>query len=301
VVLVVATLVVMAAIVAAAAVLTYWHTGRPPAATRPPAASPATASSSAATTPSPPAQQVQPTDPAGLEADFKQLETSLNAKVGIAFSAVGDGQNPTRWGEWQEGPAWSTIKVPLVIAAYRQQQPPRITDAMRAAVVESDNTAAESIWEAMGDPPTAAQQVQQVLKETGDPTTVESRKLRPEFTAFGQTIWSLNNQVRFTASAACNTENEPIFNLMGQIESAQSWGIGGIPGTQFKGGWGPDRSGRYLVRQIGVLTTPTGKVAVAVATEPASGSFADGVQQLGEVAKWLTDHLAALPAGQCGH
>ena len=299
--LVVATLVVMAAIVAVAAVLTYWHTGRPPAATRPPAASPATASSSAATTPSPPAQQVQPTDPAGLEADFKQLETSLNAKVGIAFSAVGDGQNPTRWGEWQEGPAWSTIKVPLVIAAYRQQQPPRITDAMRAAVVESDNTAAESIWEAMGDPPTAAQQVQQVLKETGDPTTVESRKLRPEFTAFGQTIWSLNNQVRFTASAACNTENEPIFNLMGQIESSQSWGIGGIPGTQFKGGWGPDRSGRYLVRQIGVLTTPTGKMAVAVATEPASGSFADGVQQLGEVAKWLTDHLAALPAGQCGH
>jgi hypothetical protein len=294
-------LVVMAAIVAVAAVLTYRHAGAPPAATKPPTASPIAPPSPATGQPTPPAQQAQPTDPAGLEADFKHLATTLNAKVGIAFSAVGDGQNPTRWGEWQKGPAWSTIKVPLVIAAYRQQQPPQITDAMRAAIVESDNTAAEAIWEAMGDPPTAAQQVQQILKETGDPTTVESRKLRPEFTAFGQTIWSLDDQVRFTARAACNTDDEPIFNMMGQIESSQGWGIGSISGTQFKGGWGPDRSGKYLVRQIGVLTTPTGKVAVAIATEPASGSFADGTQQLGEVAKWLKAHLAELPAGQCGH
>ena len=151
-----------------------------------------------------------------------------------------------------------------------------------------------------GIPPPPPNGCNKILQETGDPTTVESRKLRPEFTAFGQTIWSLANQVRFTATAFCNSANDPIFKLMGQVEPNQTWGIGGIPASEFKGGWGPSPSGKYLVRQIGVLTTSAGKIAVAIAAEPESGSFDDGTHDLGEVAKWLTDHLAALPAGQCG-
>jgi hypothetical protein len=86
---------------------------------------------------------------------------------------------------------------------------------------------------------------------------------------------------------------------MSQVVPDQRWGIGDIPDTQFKGGWGPSSAGQYLVRQIGVLTTPAGKMAVAIAAEPASGSFADGIHDLNEVSKWLVDHLGALPAGQC--
>jgi hypothetical protein len=205
----------------------------------------------------------------------------------------------TTLGDWLEGPAWSTIKVPLVIAAYRQQKPQQVTATMNAAITESDNAAAESLWEQLGDPATAAQQVQEILQQSGDPTLVESRKLRQEFTAFGQTIWSLANQVRFTANAFCNTENEPIFGLMTQINPDQKWGIGTIPATPFKGGWGPSPSGKYLVRQLGILTTPLGKVAVAIAAEPASGSFDDGTKDLDDAAQWLSDHLRALPAGKC--
>jgi hypothetical protein len=76
--------------------------------------------------------------------------------------------------------------------------------------------------------------------------------------------------------------------------------LGHIHGTQFKGGWGPSTSGKYLVRQIGVLTTPAGKIAVAIAAEPASGSFDDGTHDLDEVTTWLSQHLGALPVGQCG-
>lgn len=267
------TLVVVAAIVALSAVFAYRHTPGPPASTRPPTT---------------------------LAAEFTQLENKLHAKMGIAVSAVANDQAPMTLGDWQEGPAWSTVKVPLVIAAYRQANPPRVTDVMRAAITESDNAAAESLWAQLGDPATAAQKVRQVLQETGDPTIVESRKLRPEFTAFGQTIWSLVNQIRFTATAFCDNANAPIFGLMGQVEPNQTWGIGDIPGAEFKGGWGPSPAGKYLVRQIGVLTTPAGKLAVAIAAEPVSGSFDDGTHDLGEVAKWLTDHFGALPAGQCG-
>jgi hypothetical protein len=288
---VVVIVLVIAAIVTVAAFVTYRHLRRAPAAKTPTQAF-------AAPPPSPPPMQAANNQ---LDADFRQFAAGLPAKVGIAFSAVGTGQVATVLGDWQEGPAWSTSKVPLVLAAYRKHQPPLITDTMRAAITESDNAAAESIWASLGEPAIAAEQVQQILRENGDPTTtVESRKVRPEFTAFGQTIWSLANQVRFMASAFCDGENKQVFDLMGQIEANQSWGIGGIPDTLFKGGWGPSSSGKYLVRQFGVLTTPTGKVSVAIATEPESGQFAAGTQQLGELTKWLKDRVGALPAGQCG-
>jgi hypothetical protein len=241
-----------------------------------------------------------PSPPTRLAADFARLETELDAVVGIAVSAVGGEQTPIMLGQWQSGPAWSTIKVPLVIAALREEDPPKVTEAMTAAITESDNAAAESIWAGLGDPVTAAHKVDVVLRQTGDPTTVQSQRVRPEYSAFGQTVWSLTDQTRFVSRAVCDNANAPIFALMGHVQPDQSWGIGTVPGNQFKGGWGPSPTGRYLVRQTGVLATPTGMVAVALAAEPSAGTFEDGAAALTKVAAWLTAHLSALPAGQCG-
>lgn len=241
-----------------------------------------------------------PTQGATLAADFARLETKLHAVAGIAVSAVGNGQAPIMLGDWEHGPAWSTIKVPLIIAALRQENPPKVTDAMTAAITESDNAAAESIWASLGDPVTAARKVEAVLRQTGDSTTVQSQKVRPEFTAFGQTDWSLTDQARFTSVAVCDSANAPVFALMGRVQPDQRWGIGTVPGAQFKGGWGPSPTGSYLVRQLGVLPAPNGRIAVALAAQPASGKFDDGTAALDEMASWLTAHLGALPAGQCG-
>jgi len=236
-----------------------------------------------------------------LAADFAQLEANLRITAGVAVSAVGAEQGPMTLGEWQSGPAWSTIKVPLVIAALREEKPPRVTDAMVAAITESNNAAAESIWASLGDPVTAAHKVEDVLRQTGDPTTVQSQKVRPEFSAFGQTEWPLTEQVRFTSVAVCENAYAPIFALMGDVQADQRWGLGTVSGSQFKGGWGPSPTGSYLVRQMGVLTTPTGMIAVALAAQPASGKFDDGTAALTEIAAWLTTHLSALPAGECNH
>jgi len=241
-----------------------------------------------------------PTQGATLAADFARLETKLHAVAGIAVSAVGNGQAPIMLGDWEHGPAWSTIKVPLIIAALRQENPPTVTDAMTAAITESDNAAAESIWASLGDPVTAARKVEAVLRQTGDSTTVQSQKVRPEFTAFGQTDWSLTDQARFTSVAVCDSANAPVFALMGRVQPDQRWGIGTVPGAQFKGGWGPSPTGSYLVRQLGVLPAPNGRIAVTLAAQPASGKFDDGTAALDEMASWLTAHLGALPAGQCG-
>ncbi|BDE14784.1 MULTISPECIES: class A beta-lactamase-related serine hydrolase [Mycobacterium] len=251
-------------------------------------------------TAAPPLPSTTRTAPPGqpdLASEFAQLAARLNATMGLAVAAVGSAEPPATWGSWEQGPAWSTSKVPLVIAAYREQG--HITDKMRAAITESDNAAAEALWQQLGEPATAARKVQQSLQETGDPTTVQSRKVRPEYTAFGQTIWSLANQAHFTANAFCDKRNDPIFDLMAQIQQQQTWGIGTMAGARFKGGWGPSESGIYLVRQLGVIDTPAGKTAVAIAAQPISGSFDDGRHALDEAATWLTSHLAQLPAGKC--
>jgi hypothetical protein len=261
---------------------------------------PPTAVLSPGTNGAPPPATSGPPAAATLAADFTQLETQLHAVAGIAVSAVGTGQAPIVLGDWQSGPAWSTIKVPLMIAALREENPPKVTDTMIAAITESDNAAAETIWASLGDPVTAAHKVEAVLREAGDPTTVQSQKVRPEFSASGQTDWALTDQVRFTSAAVCDSANAPIFALMGQVEPDQSWGIGTVPGTKFKGGWGPSPTGSYLVRQMGVLAAPNGMIAVALAAQPASGKFEDGTADLTEMANWLTARLGALPAGQCG-
>lgn len=238
-----------------------------------------------------------PSAPAPLAEAFAQLQATLRGQVGLAVAPAGNGNSPLHFGAWQTGPAWSTIKVPLAIAAYREGG--EVTSDMRAAITESDNVAAESIWQSLGTPAVSARKVETILQETGDNTVVQSQKVRPEFTAFGQTDWPLTEQARFLAAASCDNRNAPILDLMGEVEPSQSWGIGRIGDALFKGGWGPSTSGNYLVRQIGLLTTATGTVAIAVAAQPDSGSFDDGVAQINTVANWLAERLAELPAGRC--
>ncbi|WP_245831222.1 serine hydrolase [Mycobacterium terramassiliense] len=239
---------------------------------------------------------------AGLAADFARLQSGIAAGIGLIIAPAGNAASPMTLGQWTIGPAWSTMKVPLVIAAMRENHSTEVSDAMRAAIVSSDNTAAESIWESLGDPAAAARAVEQVLREAGDPTPVESRTIRPQFTAFGQTLWSLADQARFATFAACDNRDAPVRALMGQIEQDQRWGLGRIPNAQFKGGWGPSEAGAYLVRQFGFVTNPSsGAVSVvAVAVEPASGSLSDGMADLTEIGEWLNERIAMLPGGRCG-
>jgi hypothetical protein len=240
----------------------------------------------------------------GLAADFAHLQTGLHARVGLVVRAVG-GEPKTQVAlgssDFADQPAWSTIKVPLVMTAMRQRGIDRPTPPMVVAITESDNAAAESIWESLGDPVAAAAAVGKVLRDTGDPTIVESRKLRPEYSASGQTRWPLPNQATFLSAAACDPRTQPVLELMGEVTSDQrSWGVGPLPGARIKGGWGPSLSGHYLVRQIAIVPAgQRGSAVVAMAAEPESGSFVDGTRVLTEIGDWLRARLDALPAAQC--
>lgn len=139
------------------------------------------------------------------------------------------------------------------------------------------------------------------LRSLGDAHTVTNAvQTRAGFTPFGQTRWSVDDQARAAAALPCESRARKVYALMGQVEAGQSWGLGVRSGTHFKGGWGPDPAGRYLVRQMGVIVV-AGRPAVGVAilSKPASGTFNGGVQALNAVAGWLYGHVDRLPTGRC--
>ncbi|PSR67712.1 hypothetical protein C8258_14860 [Nocardia sp. MDA0666] len=236
--------------------------------------------------------------PGSLAADFTALRPSLDGRAGMAIMPVG-GQRTAQMGDWTTGPSWSTMKVPLTLAVLRTNGNTS-TYQMSAAITESDNSAADGLWQALGAPEAAAKAVQSVLREGGDTTTtVPATRSRAEYSAFGQADWSLADQVRWASRLPCLPDADTVTTLMGKVVWGQQWGLGHLDNTRFKGGWGPDPSGNYLVRQFGLLTTPNGDVAISLAAQATSGTFDDGTQILNKMAGLITKHLDDLPAGHC--
>ena len=217
-----------------------------------------------------------------LETSFFELSEAVPGTVGIAIVDAND--RLTSLGTWLSGVAWSTVKVPLTIAAARAGIG---DDAIEATITESDNAAAEELWSALGD--SAAQLVRSVMREAGDPTTeVELRRLRAEYTPFGQTQWSLVDQARFAAGLTRVAGAARIIDLMRNLCAEHRWGLA-AKGFAAKGGWGPGIADDYLVRQFGIVPTQSGTVGVALAAEVHGGGYEAAVDVVNSLADWVVD------------
>jgi hypothetical protein len=260
----------------------------------------------------PPSTEVAVTEPPGpieeipvppsvesiLRSEFGAVAEQFDGSLGMAYIPVGGGQVHAL-GDWSTGVAWSTIKVPLAIAALRNDQL-GTADAAAAAIRNSDNSAAESLWQSLGGSTSAAAAVEKVLLEGGDDgTAVQPERKRDGFSAFGQSEWTITRQAQFASEIPCLDMGPEVVELMGRVSPDQRWGLGRIDGAAFKGGWGPDEQGGYLVRQLGIIEVPGGYTALAVAAEPTSGSFHDGIAMVDAVATMLGANPELLPFGQC--
>ena len=83
---------------------------------------------------------------------------------------------------------------------------------------------------------------------------------------------------------------------MRSVVAGQSWGVGeaGFSSAAFKGGWGPDPHGGYLVRQCAIVELADGRqVALAMTARPADGEsgLAAGAEMLSSLALWLRQVL----------
>lgn len=235
--------------------------------------------------------------PGTLAWEFNELRGSLAGKVGLAVMPVG-GERMVIVGDWTTGAAWSTMKVPLTLAALRQNS--NYTGSATTAITTSDNAAADTLWQSLGTADVAAQTVQDVLREGGDTTTkVPATRTRSEYSAFGQADWALADQLRFASQLPCLPQSDAVTTLMGKISYGQRWGLGTLDNAEFKGGWGPDTGGNYLVRQFGLLPVDGGELAIALAAQPNSGSFDDGTVMLNKLAALIEKHLPELRGGNC--
>jgi hypothetical protein len=267
---------------------------------------PTTPAAPASAPSSPPVKRAQAPrwiDNAALRADVDQIS---GGQVGVAVVPLGVGRSFTA-GPEQVGAGWSTMKIPVIIARYRLAETTsepfsQLTDRVTQAITASDNAAVMSLFNDLetrdGGLAAASLDVQQVLRDAGDPTTTVNT-LQPAggYSTFGQTQWPLLAGTRFFQALAdgCIEPRQAaqlVINLMGQVTSSQRWGLGQADfhgaTAYFKGGWGPDSSGAYLVRQFGIIADQAGHgFAVGVIAKPADASFASGVAILDQLARLI--------------
>jgi hypothetical protein len=220
-----------------------------------------------------------------------KLRENDRASTGIAIAAA-DGTCIGSFGTWSTGVAWSTIKVPLAIACLRAGS--ANPELVAKTITQSDNAASEQLWSQLSEPTEAARKVQAVIHDAGDTTTViESRRLRPGYTAFGQTQWSLSRQAQFAAALPTLPGAGPVIDLMHSLCADHCWGLA-AKGFAAKGGWGPGVDGSYLVRQFAIVPIEAGSVGVALAAQAHDGVFETGVEVVNALSDWLVNHLAEL-------
>jgi len=230
--------------------------------------------------------------------DLQRELDRIAANYGNVGIAVSDGTTTIAAGRTAPETAWSTSKVPVLIAAHRAGLIG--PDVVTSAITYSNNAAAQSAWDALGGGAQAAQAAQQVLAETGDTTTqVQSQVTRPEFSAFGQTQWSVGDQAAFMAKLRCVNGAEPILTAMSTPDPAQSYGLRNLEGAALKGGWGPDIAGGYDVRQMGLATIGGREVAVALIASAPNGQYASAQPILSGMALDLSKADIAWPTPAC--
>jgi Beta-lactamase enzyme family len=174
--------------------------------------------------------------------------------VGLAIGALAGGGFEVT-GERRAARAWSTMKVPVAVAAIEAGRPD--WDAIEAAITRSDNDAALRLWATLDDGPA---RVESALRRAGDHhTTLEREPDARGWSSFGRTVWALESAATFYRALARGelldrSATGRVLDLMGRVVAEQRWGLGQIPGVRFKGGWGPsEEPGRgYEVFQVGI-------------------------------------------------
>ncbi len=242
----------------------------------------------------------------GGDAAVHAMLSRLPGESGLAVGAPGAAGPVLTGGSFTTGDAWSTIKVPIAERVLADAGGPgglssAQSDQITAAITLSDNDAAAALFDGLeadhGGLGGASEAVGEMLRRAGDTETVVSTVGRGEFTTYGQTDWSLDEQERYMGALAggCISDAASRSYLLGEMASvggSDTFGLAaaGFP-AKWKGGWGPGTDGRYLVRQMGVMDVEGKEVVVAMAAIPDDGTFESGQAMLSDIARWTAANL----------
>lgn len=213
----------------------------------------------------------------------------------IAFAPLSDPENITVLGSVSDSRAWSTSKV-LVVLAYIQTlaggDPDNLTteqrDLIELALTESDMDALLTLRAQI--PGGSGAPMTQILRSIGDKDTTA-----PDIRE-GLMEWGLRDQVKFMAALSdgrvvSKKASKYVLANMKPVKS-ESWGLGTIGASAFKGGWLEPST---ETRQMGIV----GDYAVAIITNGVGsaelqidGDYAH-VRQMNRLARILEKNLAA--------
>lgn len=245
-----------------------------------------------------------PTGPEAVSLQAGWDKAGFGPGVGLALAPVGGGAVLT-FGDQTERVAWSTIKVPLSLAALRNaDDPKKLAPTVRSAIENSDNDAALKLRESLGGVDEARTKMDAVFRSGGDENT-EAVAIKSPDETFGLTPWKLADAATFAAHLPCMKDSGTILTSMGRVAENQQWGLESLSSPKFttavKGGWGPADQGGYEVRQLGLITFGKNgpQLAVTMASYRAGEEMGTGVSNLNKVAAWLQKNLATLPRGEC--
>ena len=233
---------------------------------------------------------LRPEYSAALNELVRTTEEEIAGTVGIAI-ATGDGIFQA--GDPAIGSAWSTIKVPIAIAADRENVASK--ELIDAAITISDNPATVTLFAGIGDKVTAAEKVETLLRENDSDADILSVMKKYEGARVGNSTWTLTRQASFATHLPCMNDASTTYDAMAEIVEWQSDGLGNIVGAHFKGGWSQEFEGphSYTYRQFGTIPVASGPeegvVGVAIVAYPDDGSHFTAALMLDSLAAGIAE------------
>lgn len=217
-----------------------------------------------------------------LDHAVEKTAKRYHAKVGVAIAA---GDDTIAAGDKGTGPVWSTIKVPIAIAALKDGADKSLVDL---AIKESDNDAAYSLWsQVQWQEGSAKKAVGDLLDDYGSRADIHD-------TAFGYSTWPLEEQAVFGAELPCIKEADYVHKVLKDIVPWQKIGLSKEKQTRAKSGWGLDEDeNEYTYRQFGVHEVEGKRVGVALSVVTDGEDYADAEKAVKYLARQLVDIVDA--------
>ena len=220
-------------------------------------------------------------DPDWLEAEVERIEADTDTSIGIVL--IDDDDAAVTAGDVTSLAAWSTIKVPVAMAATEHcDASEEVLDTLITSTIEvSDNGSADQLWMCLAAAGGAKKLVADELAKADATATLEE--------AWGTSEWSLNSQARYAHYLAELSDREPdnaVLDKMVHVDKSQSWGLGAL-GIPFKGGWSDDTDGSWQSRQLGFGQFADKRYGISMAAISEDGSFEDTTDALDELAEAL--------------
>ena len=238
-------------------------------------------------------------DPAAVSRALEPVRAEFGSRLAVAWGPVGAPEQVQVVGATRDIDSWSTIKAAIGLAVAQNADgdlSANQRDLMTDMLTISDNDAAKTLWDSLGDPD---DRVTKVFRSTGDATTRAGRDADGDPVSFGLTAWQPADAARFATMLPCADEADVVLDYLAQVTPEQQWGLGTVAGSRFKGGWGPSDHG-YLARQVGVIPRADDTwVGVAIAVQPDDGTHESAIDAVDDATRILVSLLGADDSGSC--